>query len=132
MYSGTKALTFRDVSCGSMQLKFKCLNIMAAITFGGNKIFKNTIPTVKYRGDSIMCWGFYFAPEETCVLHKMDGILRKEHYVEATSQDVSQEVKWGLPNGESRTQDSGLSREIVQTGVLRLISACSKLLTGED
>ncbi|CDQ75131.1 unnamed protein product [Oncorhynchus mykiss] len=52
---------------------------------------KNTIPTVKHG---------------TGALHKIDGIMRKENcgYIEATSQDISQEVKaWlqkGLRNGQ--------------------------------
>ena len=51
-----------------------------------------------------MLWGC-FAAGGTGALHKIDGIIRQENYVdEATSQDISQEVKaWsqmGLPNGQ--------------------------------
>ena len=50
-----------------------------------------------------MLWGC-FAAGGTGALHKIDGIMREENceYIEATSQDISQEVKvWsqmGLPN----------------------------------
>jgi hypothetical protein len=67
---------------------------------------KNTITTVKHRGGSIMLWGC-FAAGGTSALHKIDSIMRKAKlcgYIEATSQDLSQEVKalWqmGLPNGQ--------------------------------
>ena len=48
-----------------------------------------------------------FTAVGTGALHKIDGIMRGDNYVyilEATSQDISQEVKaWsqmGLPNGQ--------------------------------
>jgi hypothetical protein len=52
-----------------------------------------------------MLWGC-FAVGGTGALHKIDGMIRKENcgYIEATSQDISQEVKarsqMGLPNGQ--------------------------------
>ena len=66
---------------------------------------KNTIPTVKHGGCSSTFWRC-FAAGGTGALHKIDGIMRKENcgYIEATSQDISQEVKaWlqkGLRNGQ--------------------------------
>ena len=48
---------------------------------------ENTIQTVKYRGGSIMLWGC-FAAGGTGALHKIDGIMRKEHYVEILKQHL--------------------------------------------
>ena len=50
-----------------------------------------------------MLWG-NFTAGGTGALHKIDGIMRKENcgYIEATSQDISQEAwsQMGLPNGQ--------------------------------
>ena len=59
---------------------------------------ENTIPTVKYTGVTASCCGECFAAGGTGALHKLCG------NIEATSQDISQEVKaWmqmGLSNGQ--------------------------------
>ena len=72
---------------------------MTIVMFGGKKgkacKLKNTIPTAKHRGGSIMLWGC-FAAEGTGAFHKIDGIMRQGNlygYIEATSQGISQEVK---------------------------------------
>ena len=50
---------------------------------------KNTTPTVKHRGGSIMLW--CFAAGRTGALHKIDGIMKQENCVniEATSRQQS-------------------------------------------
>ena len=53
---------------------------------------KNTIPTVKHGGGSIMLWGG-FAAGGTDVLHKIDGFMRQENYVDILKQHLKTSVK---------------------------------------
>ncbi|CDQ99646.1 unnamed protein product [Oncorhynchus mykiss] len=55
---------------------------------------KNTIPTVKHGGGSIMLWG-YFAAGGTGVLHKIDGYMRNENYVDILKQHLKTSLKLG-------------------------------------
>uniref|UniRef100_A0AAZ3RFC2 Tc1-like transposase DDE domain-containing protein n=1 Tax=Oncorhynchus tshawytscha TaxID=74940 RepID=A0AAZ3RFC2_ONCTS len=69
---------------------------MTIVMFGGNRgkacKSKNIIPTVKHRGDSIMLWGC-FAVGGTGAHHKIDGIIRKENYVDILKQHLKTSVR---------------------------------------
>ena len=64
---------------------------------------KNTIPSLKNRGGSIMLWGL-FAARGTDALHRIDGLMREDNYVDILKQHLKTSVKaWpqmGLPNGQ--------------------------------
>ena len=53
---------------------------------------KNTIPTMKHRGGSIMLLGC-LAAGGTGALHKIDGIMRMENYVDILKQSLKKSVR---------------------------------------
>uniref|UniRef100_A0AAZ3S8D9 Transposase Tc1-like domain-containing protein n=1 Tax=Oncorhynchus tshawytscha TaxID=74940 RepID=A0AAZ3S8D9_ONCTS len=53
---------------------------------------KRTIPTVKHRSVRIMLWGC-FAAGGTGALHKIDGIMRQENYVDILKQHLKTSVR---------------------------------------
>ena len=53
---------------------------------------ENTIPTVKHEGGNIMLWGC-FAAAGTGALYKIDGIMKKEHYLEILRQHLKSSAR---------------------------------------
>ena len=53
---------------------------------------KNTIPTVKHGGDSIMLWGC-IAAGRTGALYKIDDIMRMENNVDILKQHLKTSVR---------------------------------------
>ena len=83
------------------------------------------IPTVKHGGGSIMLWGC-FAAGGTGALHKIDGIMRMENYVDMLKQHLKTSVrklkpgcKWVFqmdndPKHTSKVESKWLKENIVK------------------
>ena len=80
---------------------------MTILMFGGKRACKpnNTLPIVKHGDGNIMLWGC-FAAGGTGALHKIDGDMREENYVDILKQHLKTSVKvktWlqmGLPSAQ--------------------------------
>ena len=76
---GTKIVLFGEMSSGLMKQKMELFGLNDHRYVWREKVEackpKNTIPTVKHRGGSIMVWGC-IAAGGTCALRKIDGIMR--------------------------------------------------------
>jgi hypothetical protein len=89
---GTKIVLFGEISSGLMKQKWNDHRYVWRKKGDACKP-KNTITTVKHKGGSIMLW-LCFTAGGTGALPKIDRIMRGKlcGYIEATSEDISQEV----------------------------------------
>ena len=109
LHIGTKIVLFWEISSGLMKQKYNCLAIMTTVMVGGKSwrlSSRRNTSQLWSTGVAASCCGLLCYMRDLCTsqnrwLHE-DGKLCG--YIEATSQDISQEVKaWsqmGLPNGQ--------------------------------
>ena len=84
LHMGTKSVLFGEMSSGLMKQKYNCLAIMTIIIFGGKRgslQAEEHHPNREARG-----WPHHvvgcFAAGGTGALHKIDGVMRWENYVD--------------------------------------------------
>ncbi|CAJ0962494.1 unnamed protein product [Ranitomeya imitator] len=80
---------------------------------------KNTVPTVKHGGGSLMFWGF-FAASGTGLLYHVHGIMKSEDYQQILQHNVGSSVrKLGLPQSHgssSRTTTQNTLHKALENG----------------
>ena len=92
----TKIVLFGEMSSGqATQMKLFGHNDHCYVW---SKKQKNTIPSVKHRGGSIMLWGC-FAERGTGALHKIDGIMRVRNYGRSRDRPSALVLSW-IPSWE--------------------------------
>ena len=90
---GTKIVFFGEMFSGLMKPQYNCLATLLCLEKKGEGCKpKNTIPSVKHEGGSIMLWGCC-AAGGTGALHKIDGIIREENYVDILKQHLKTSVR---------------------------------------
>ena len=79
---------------------------------------KNTNPTVKHGGDSIMLWGC-FAAGRTGALHKIDGIMREDNYVDILKQHLKtvRKLKLGRKWVFKIDNDTKYTSKVIENGL---------------
>jgi hypothetical protein len=80
----TKIILFGEMSSGLMKQNFNCFAIMTIVMFGGKRgrlASRRTPSRPSQTGGSIMLWGC-FSTGGTGALHKVDGIMRQDNYVD--------------------------------------------------
>jgi hypothetical protein len=94
---GIKIILFGEMSSGLIKQKYNCLAIVTIITFGGKRgrLASQHHPNLEARGwqhhvVGVLCWRRDWCTSPNRWRHEEGKLCG---YIEATSQDISQEVK---------------------------------------